>query len=110
MLIGYTLIASASKYYSPWRPQGGDTAEFLIDMRAIGASTTFNVAIETKGRDDPDPTTGQLASFDAITTTGLKKKEATGVLDLWRLRYEVTGAGSFRFVEFDVPEPGWKRR
>lgn len=107
MLSGYTLMASNGKYYSEWNSGAANAGRFTIVTNAIGTNTTFDVAIETKNRGDADPTTA-LATFTQITATGTSEKRASGMKELYRLRYEVGGSGSFRFVEFDVPVVSWE--
>jgi hypothetical protein len=108
MIIGYTLMGSTENYYSEWTPRHADAATFTIVTTAIGASTDFDVAIETKNLVDADPAS-PLATFSTITGTGRAEKRATGIKELFRLRYQVTGAGGFRFVQFDVPPIAWEQ-
>ena len=109
MIIGDTLLANANKYYGPWLPGEGNAATFAIETIANGASTTFAVDVQTKNRDEPDPGSGTtIGSFEAITGTGTSDLHATGVKQLVRLQYAVSGAGSFRFVHFRVASVAWE--
>jgi hypothetical protein len=106
-LVGRTLIGSGSNYHSPWQAARGNSARFTIETIAIGASTTFDVTVQTKNRNETDAQAAAVDDIPSITSTGISAVNGSGVKELVRLKYTVGGAGSMRFVHFRWLEVAW---
>ena len=108
MILGRTLIGSASAYHSEWQTSAGVAATFVLDVMAIAANTTFTVEIETKNLDETDAQSASIEELAPVSTTGPVTANGTGVKQLVRLKYTVGGTGSMRFVHFRWLRVSWR--
>ena len=79
--------------FSPIFGRGGQGALFSIDVLDVpGGGALLNVDVEHKNSDDT--TWGTLASFSAISATGVKTLAASGCKEQLRFNYSISGGGA----------------
>ena len=106
MVIGTTLLPSATPYKSPIFGRGGESAVFNIDMLNIEGSADMTVTVQHKNAEDTS--WGTLGAFALIDAIGLATLEASGIKEMLRFLYAVGGSvGSGDFVHFFVYAPTW---
>ena len=107
MIIGQTIFKSATSYYSPWFPRQGDAATFAAQSVAISATGTLKVVIETKNLEDVDTAAVALGTITLSTTTPGTVR-VSGLKELVRFRYDMTGSASTDWSHFRVLPPAWE--
>ena len=107
MVVGTTLIVSTTgaAYYSPTFPRGGEAALFSVEVTQVH-SVSFTVDVEH--RNEEDTTWTSAGAFTAVTATGVSTKDITGIKELVRLKYTVTGTAGSAMVHFIMPAPAWR--
>lgn len=106
MLIGELNFNSATPVYTPIVSRFGESAVFVIEaLQITGGTSSLAVDIEHKNRSDTSWTTA--ASFTAITTTGVKTKDASALKEQVRLKFtQSANAGDWSRVF--VHPPLWR--
>ncbi len=106
MVVGTTLLYSATPYYSPAFPRGGEAATFAVDVTHLEGSPTFAVTVEHKNAEDTSWTTA--GTFTAIAAAGLATKDVSTLKEELRLKYSFTTGSSGDLVHIVVPAPQWR--
>jgi hypothetical protein len=93
MLIGeYVMRLTGLDQFSAPFGRGGQNAMFSIDVLDVpGGGIQLNIDVEHKNLEDT--TWGLLGSFTAITTAGVKTLTATGLKEMLRFNYSISGGG-----------------
>ena len=92
MVIGTTIFyLDGPAYYSPEFGRGGLAATFSVDVShyGIAGAAQFDVTVET--RNSEDTTWGTAGTFSAITGTGVATLDVTGLKEIVRFRYAMSG-------------------
>ena len=92
--------------YSVAFPRQGESALFSVNVDAITANTTLEVAIQHRNRKDTSWDT--LVSFSGITSTGVNTKDASGLKELVRLMITLTGTNADGSVHANFGVTSWR--
>lgn len=99
---GQTLNAGDT-VYSPWFPKQAENCVFWADLIDKTGSPTLTISVLNKTENATGDGTLN-ASFTAMTNAGIAQKGVTGLLQLVRFKYAVTGTGT---VVFRMLTPVW---
>jgi hypothetical protein len=110
VIIGQTVFVG-SYFVSPWFPRKGDTALFAAEVIAAGGGTLV-FGVQTKNSEDVDvvpstASTGTVASSNAMTAGTIGTVTASGLKELVRFAYVVSGT-SGEWTHFRVLPPAWR--
>jgi len=106
MVIGMTLMKSATAYLSPTFARGGLSATFARELLMVGTSGTLDIDIEHKNLDDTAFTTA--GSFAQLTAAGIGTIGVSALKEQVRFRYSIAGAQAWSFVHFNMLAPAWR--
>ncbi len=106
MVVGTTLNYSATAYYSPTFPRGGEAATFAVDVTHFDGGPTLVVSVEHKNMEDTSWTTA--GTFTTITATGLATKDVTGLKEELRIKYLFSAGTAGNLAHIVVPAPQWR--
>ena len=108
MVVGTTLIKlDGSDYYSPSFPRGGLAGTFAVDVTHIRGLSAFDISVEH--RDETDTSfTGAAVSFTTITAAGHSEVDVTGLKQILRFKYTLTGSNDYDGVHFFMQVPSWR--
>ena len=106
MVIGTTLMYSATAYYSPSFPRGGEAATFAVDVTHFDGGPTLVVSVEHKNVEDTSWTTA--GTFTNITATGLATKDVGTLKEELRLKYLFSAGAVGNLAHIVVPAPQWR--
>ena len=86
MIVGTSFFKmDGNDYYSPQFPRGGLAATFAMDVTQIVGGPTVTITIEHRNSDEQ--AFGDLGTFAAVTTTGVKSVDQTGCKEILRFKY-----------------------
>lgn len=110
MIIGQTIFMG-SYFVSPWFPRKGDAALFAAEVLAAGGGTLV-FGVQTKNSEDVDAlpnsaSTGTIASSNSMTAGTIGTVTASGLKELVRFAYVVSGTTA-QWVHFRVMPPAWR--
>jgi hypothetical protein len=107
MILGTTLFRmGGNASYSPAFPKGGDSALFSVEVLNLIDSPTLVITVQHRNADETTYT--DLASFTAITATGVHTKDVSGLKEIVRLKYAFSSADPIDGVQFIVAAPAWR--
>lgn len=108
MIVGTSIIhpGSATAYYSPSFPRGGEAANFSLDTTQVSGSPTLGILVEHKNYDEV--TWGTAGTFTSITTTGVSTLDVTGIKEELRLKYAFSAGSAGDLVHLVVAAPAWR--
>jgi hypothetical protein len=106
MVIGITLMKSATPYHSPTFGRGGLAALFSCEMLQVGTGGTLDIDVQHKNPEDTAFTT--LGSFTQITAAGVEPFEASAIKEQVRFQYTVGGTQAWSFIQFNMLAPAWR--
>jgi hypothetical protein len=108
MLIGeYVTKLSGLTQCSPIFPRGGQGANFAVDVLDVpGGGASLLIVVETK--DSSDTVWNTLASFSAITSTGVKNIDATAIMEQLRFTFTISGGSASSTFYVNVLSPQWR--
>ncbi len=108
MLVGQYLMRFGAGVYqhSPTFPRGGLSAVFAIEVFALIAGSSIDVAVQYKNVEDTSWTT--FGSAISASTAGVHTLEVTGIEEEVRLRFSVDGANPNDTVYANVLAPQWR--
>jgi hypothetical protein len=111
IVAGDTLIGGTTAH-TEWEDTLGDAVTCFVEVIAYGATNGLDVTIQTKNSDETDAqaVTATGGTFATITQTGTFHKRATGMKQLYRLRFVVSsgGEGDEKFVHVRRLAPAWE--
>ena len=122
MLIGQTIFSattSATVYYSPWFPRGGNRGRMTCNVVAAMNVDDFKIVVESKNSESDDVVTGANTwTSGSITLTANSETswkagasvDSTdpGLLELVRFRYELKAdSGALGRIHFRMLPPQW---
>ena len=107
MLVGTQItVMGGNPFYSPSFPRGGESALFSLEVtHKMGTSPSLAVTIEHKNEEDI--TWGAAGAFSAITTTGVKSQDISGLKEEIRFNFTPTGTDGDAFHVI-VAAPAWR--
>jgi hypothetical protein len=106
VVIGITLLKSATPYFSPTFGRGGLAALFACEVLQVGTGGTLDIEVEHKNPEDV--TFSSLGSFTQLTAAGVGTKDLVGVKEQVRFSYLVGGAQAWSYVHFNMLAPAWR--
>jgi hypothetical protein len=106
MVIGTTLLKSATSYYSPTFERGGLAALFSCELLQVGTAGTLDILVQHKNTEDSGFTL--LATFSQLTAAGIGTIEGTAIKEELRFKYTVGGTQDYSFVHFNMLAPAWR--
>ncbi|MHC5063706.1 MAG: hypothetical protein ACYTG5_07015 [Planctomycetota bacterium] len=110
MIIGESVVTETI-FYTLWFERQGDAATFMVDNIAFMANAQADVEVENKNKDEADSSavTATGGTFTTISSTGVHTKRATSLLELVRLKVEVTdSAEGDSWMHLRIVEPAWE--
>ena len=108
MVVGTTIFKmDGNEYYSPQFGQGGQAATFAVDVMNLVGSPTVTITIQTRTSEETSWT--DVGSFSAITSTGAKSVDLSGINEIVRIKYSF-GAGDDATdgMHFLMQAPSWR--
>lgn len=108
MHTGHTLL-SDTKVFSSWFPREADNAVFSYQQIKLTDGAGFTVKVYHKNTEETGDGTDTTASFSEIGSTGIFTAPVTGLKELIRFSYEVTGDWSTgkKYVVYRMLAPTW---
>ncbi len=108
MFVGTTVFKlDGTPFPTPEFPRGGLAATFAADVMNLDGSPTVAIHIQHRNSEDTSFTT--LSSFAAITTTGEKQIDVTGLKEIVRLLLEFdAGDQSSDAIHLLIQAPSWR--
>lgn len=107
MVIGTTLQKiDGSPYYSPQFGRGGLAATWSVEVMNIDTSTTLVVTIQHRNEDDIAWT--DVTSFPGLTAAGNTQLDTSGLKEVIRIKYIVSGTNNTDSVHFLMQAPSWR--
>ena len=106
MVVGITLLKSATSYYSPTFGRGGLGAIFSCEVLMVGTSGTLDIDVEHKNAEDT--TFSPLGVFTQFTAAGVDIKNLTGIKEQVRFKFTIGGTQAYSFVHFNMLSPAWR--
>ena len=112
-LIGQSIIAEqatdpAVALYGPWFSRETDAATFALQILYISTNGQLTVAIEHKNVEDADSSATTVATFTTATAAGAYIKEASGLKELVRFRYEPISSSGADWIHYRMTPPIWQ--
>ena len=100
------MVMGGGGFYSPSFPRGGESALFSLEVtHKMGGSPSLTVEVEHKNEEDT--VWSSAGAFTAITTTGVKSKDVSGLKEECRFKYTPTGTDGDAFYLI-VAAPAWR--
>lgn len=106
MVIGTTLMKSATAYYSPTFGRGGLSALFSCQVLQVGTAGLLDIEVEHKNMEDTGFTV--LGSFSQFAAADVDSVDASAIKEQLRFKYTVGGAQAYSFVHFNMLAPAWR--
>ncbi len=106
MVIGITLFLLANgAYHSPAFPRGGPGAVFSAEVYQM---TAVGLTIVVEHKNVEDTSWANAGSFAVWSAAGVKTLDVSGLKELVRFAYAVSGNNGYEGVHFGVFAPAWK--
>lgn len=107
MLMGQMIPYNSSTLFSPPFGRGGEQGTFYIDIKHK-TGTAISMGIELQHKNTDDTSWGSAGNFSAITTTGLKSLNVSGLKEQLRYAYTFSAGSDGDFYWAEFPAPMWQ--
>lgn len=106
MVVGTTILKMGSGvFYSPQFSRGGLAAEFSLECtHEAGAA---NMTVDVEHRNSSDTAWAVVGTFGSITATGVYALNVTGIKEIVRVAYTLTGTDLTGFHVI-LGAPAWR--
>ena len=107
MIVGFQVtVMGGASFFSPSFGRGGEAALFSLEVtHKMGTSPSLTVEVDHKNLEDT--TWSSAGSFTAITSTGVKTKDITGLKEECRFKFTATGTDGDAFHVI-MAAPAWR--
>jgi hypothetical protein len=107
-ILSRPVMDTGHAYYSDWVAAPGSAATFVLEVLAIGPNIELTIEVQTKDLDETEAQTVSIDGLQPVPTVGVMAANGTGIKQLVRVKYTVSGTGSLESVHFRWLSIAWR--
>jgi len=110
VIVGQSVLGSTDgyDYFGPWMSREADSATFVAEVLFDSGSFSLDIVVQHKNTEDIDTAAATAASFSSISTRSTSSVLGTGLKELVRYKYTVTGSAATCWVHLRMNPPLWQ--